>query len=150
MKSKGLALLFGVLAAFALAHPAAAVTLISAQEAALPAASTAVFATRGISLGPRIELVSPNSDAGTASPLAFKVVFTPHNQTTVDLGSVKVTYLKEKPVDLTARLKPYITAQGIDMTNADVPPGVHLIRVDLLDSEGKKGAAVLRLTVTGK
>jgi hypothetical protein len=51
-----------------------AAPLISAKEAALPAASGAL-ATRGISRGPSVKLVSPEADTPVSSPLDFKVNF---------------------------------------------------------------------------
>jgi hypothetical protein len=129
---------------------APAATLITVQEAALPPAVETMLVMRGITRGPSIDLVSPGEDQGAKSPVEFKVKFTPHNETTVDPKSVKVTYLKATPVDLTARLKPYISGVGIDMTNAEVPPGVHMLRIDVLDSEGRSATAVVKLTVTGQ
>jgi hypothetical protein len=50
-------------------------------------------------------------------------------------------------VDLTARLKGAITANGIDFSKAQVPPGTHLIRVTIKDSEGRETNSVLTLVV---
>src|SRR5579862_4259023 len=129
---------------------AQAAVLITKQEAAMPPPVGPVLAMRGITRGPSIELVSPGENQAAKSPVEFKIKFTPHNETSVDLKSVKVIYLKATPVDLTTRLKPYITGDGIDMTNAEVPPGVHMLRIDLIDSQGRSGTAVVKFTVTGQ
>jgi len=36
---------------------------------------------------------------------------------------VVITYLKQPAIDMTLRLTPFITAQGIEIAHADVPPG---------------------------
>jgi hypothetical protein len=44
-------------------------------------------------------------------------------------------------------LKTATQAGGIDVGAADVPPGVHNIRVDLKDSDGRAGTANFTLKV---
>ena len=123
-----------------------AAPLISAKEAALPAASGAL-ATRGISRGPSVKLVSPEADTPVSSPLDFKVNFEPRGDAKIDPSSVKVVYMKSPFVDLTPRLKNAISANGIDFAKADVPPGTHTIRVTVKDTEGRETNSVLNLVV---
>jgi hypothetical protein len=120
--------------------------LISAKEAALPAASGAL-ATRGISRGPGIKLASPEADTPVAAPFDFKVNFEARGDAKIDPNSVKVVYMKSPFVDLTPRLKSAISANGIDFAKADVPPGTHTIRVTVKDSEGRETNSVLNLVV---
>jgi hypothetical protein len=120
--------------------------LISAKEAALPAASGAL-ATRGISRGPAIKLASPEADTPVAAPFDFKVNFEARGDAKIDPSSVKVVYMKSPFVDLTPRLKSAISANGIDFAKADVPPGTHTIRVTVKDSEGRETNSVLILVV---
>lgn len=122
---------------------ASADPLITESEAALPAAGGITM--RGVTRGPTIKLVNP---AETKSPFNLKVKFEPHGGATVEPGSVKVVYLKSPVVDITDRVKPFITAEGIDMGKAEVPAGQHAIRVDVKDSDGRAGSATLQLTVT--
>ena len=120
--------------------------LISAKEAALPAASGAL-ATRGISRGPGIKLASPEADTPVAAPFDFKVNFEARGDAKIDPASVKVVYMKSPFVDLTPRLKSAISANGVDFAKADVPPGTHTIRVTVKDSEGRETNSVLNLVV---
>ena len=120
--------------------------LISAQEAALPAASGAL-ATRGISRGPGVKLASPEADTPTPAPFDLKVNFEARGDAKIDPNSVKVTYMKSPPVDLTPRLKKSISASGIDLNKAEVPPGTHTIRVSVKDSEGRETNSVMNLVV---
>ena len=137
-----------VFAALALIASQLAVSapLISAKEAALPPAA-GTLATRGISRGPAIKLASPEADTPVAAPFDFKVNFEPRGDAKIDPGSVKVVYMKSPFVDLTPRLKSAISANGIDLAKADVPPGTHTIRVTVKDSEGRETNSVINLVV---
>lgn len=113
-----------------------AVTLITTEEAALPAMKGAVAnSNRGITRGPRIAV--PDEHNSRSSPIHFVVKFQPLGGSTLDLGGLKVTYLKEPNVDLTARVRPFSQQTGIDMPDARLPPGDHLVRIDIKDSEGR-------------
>ena len=125
---------------------AIAAPLIGAKEAALPPAVGTV-ATRGISRGPAIKLTSHEADTPVVAPFDFKVSFEPRGDAKIDTSSVKVVYMKSPFVDLTHRLKSAISANGIDFTKAEVPPGTHMIRVTAKDSEGRETNSVLNLVV---
>lgn len=126
------------------ASAAEAATLITDAEAGLPAAAGNVT-MRGITRGPSVKLVNP---AETKSPFDLKVKFEAHGGATIEPGSVKVVYLKSPTVDITDRVKPFVTADGIDMSKAEVPAGQHAIRIDVKDSEGRAGSTTVQLTVT--
>ena len=123
-----------------------AAQLISAKEAALPSAS-GTLATRGISRGPSVKLVSPEADTPVSSPIDFKVHFEARGEGKIDPNSVKVVYMKSPFVDLTPRLKGAISPQGIDFAKADVPPGSHTIRVTVKDADGRETNSVFTLNV---
>ena len=123
-----------------------AAPLISAKEAALPAA-LGTLATRGISRGPAVKLNSPEADTPVMSPFDFKVAFEARGDAKIDPTSVKVIYMKSPFVDLTPRLKSAISANGIDFAKADVPPGTHTIRVSVKDTDGRETNSVLTLVV---
>ena len=120
--------------------------LISPKEAELPN-SPPTLATRGISRGPAIKLNSPEADAPVVSPFEFKVSFDARGDSKIDPNSVKVIYMKSPFVDLTPRLKNAISANGIDFSKAEVPPGTHTIRITVKDSEGRETNTVVNLVV---
>ena len=91
----------------------------------------------GVSRGPGVEQVSPDPERGVASPLPFKVRFIARNNIAIDPASVKVTYLKAQLVDLTDRIKKHLTPDGIEIANADIPPGTHHMRISLRDNQGR-------------
>jgi hypothetical protein len=124
-----------------------AATLITPDEAALPAASGEVL-TRGISRGPGVKLVSPNAELGPVkAPFELKVAFEPRGGNTIDPASVKVMYLKSPFVDLTPRLQQSITETGIVFPDADVPAGEHDLKITVLDKEGRETNSVVHLVV---
>jgi hypothetical protein len=113
-----------------------AAPLITPEEAALPPMKGAVATSnRGITRGPKIT-VSEESSA-KPSPIRFLVKFQPLGGSTIDLEGLKVIYLKQPNVDLTPRVKPFAQPGGIDMPDALLPPGDHLVRIDVKDSEGR-------------
>lgn len=135
-----------------LAWPGAAVaqTLITEAEAKLPPSTDVGMTTRGLSRGPGVEQVSPDPDRGVQSPLPLKVKFVARNNVAIDPESVKVTYLKAQNVDLTERIKKYMTPEGIDMAKAEIPPGTHHLRINLKDNNGRTSTATIKLTVAPK
>jgi len=127
---------------------AGAEVLITPQEAALPSASAPLGKTRALSRAPDAELLPPSSGGvAVASPLQFKIRFVPHGGTTIDLAATRILYMKEPMVDLTQRVKKYMTASGIDMPAAEAPPGQHVMMIELTDSRGHVGLSTITLTV---
>jgi hypothetical protein len=57
-------------------------------------------------------------------------------------------YLRTPNVALTPRVKPYIQAGGIDMPDAEVPPGEYAIKVDVKDTDGHPGTAIFSVTIS--
>lgn len=126
-----------------LAAPASAaeLQLITPAEAALPAGTSPTLDLRGSpTRRPMVTVVSPPPGAGLVhSPLDLKVQFRAFGGAQIDPNSVVVTYLKDPPIDVTQRLAPFITAAGIDVSQADVPPGKHLFWLKLKDKDGRVG-----------
>ena len=129
------------------AMPASAGTvLISADEAKLPPPKGAIaVATRGITRGPKIAYVGAADE--TKSPMRLQLKFESFGGAKIDTDSLKVTYIKTPSVDLTPRLKPFVKPDGIDMPDAELPAGDHVIRVDVKDSEGRTASTSFTLKV---
>jgi hypothetical protein len=126
--------------------PAQATPLITASEATLPPAKTAsAIDRRGILRAPKIETVAPTGIV--QSPFRLLLKFGSHGGTAIDLDSVKITYLRTPNVDLTSRVKPFLQQAGIDIPDAEAPPGDYIVRVDVKDSEGHLGTSTFTLTV---
>lgn len=126
---------------FAAARPVLAFQLITPAEAALPAGTFPSFEARGSPTRlPRITLVSPAPGAGVVySPLDLKLIFRAFGGAAIDPNSVALTYIKKPDIDITPRIKLFITAVGIDLPHAQVPPGLHQFWIELKDTDGRAG-----------
>ena len=144
--------LFSALAAtLMITQPARAEVLITKAEAeAPPPRNAAAVATRGITRGPGIEQLSPDPDKQVRSPLRLQIKVHIRNNVEIDIGSVKLVYLRLEPIDLTERIKAHIKSDGIQMERADVPPGLHTLRLDLRDKQGRAASAIIKLDVSGE
>ncbi|HXW43087.1 MAG TPA: hypothetical protein VEK75_17895 [Xanthobacteraceae bacterium] len=138
----------GGLAGLAVA-PADAIELVTKEEAALPAGPPPALQLRGSpTRRPKIVIVSPPPGAGLVhSPLDLKLQFNAHGGGQIDPSSVVVTYLKQPAIDITQRITPFITADGVDITQAELPPGKHQFWVELKDKDGRIGGAEIDFQV---
>jgi hypothetical protein len=125
--------------------------LITEAEASLPSPGDAMMATRGLTRGPAVEQVAPDPDSkGVKSPLPLNIRFVGRNNVAIDPASVKLVYLRSPSVDLTERIKAHVTPDGIEMSDVEVPPGTHVLRLDVRDAQGRASTATIKLTVTPK
>lgn len=137
--------------AFALSGHAASAgdVLIKPEEAALPpstSASKIPLTTRAITRRPDVTLVSPEKTVTSPFNLLFK--FQAHGGSTIKPDSFHLVYLKSPVVDLTQRVRPYVTANGVEMTGAEAPPGQHMIEAKISDSDGRETSGIFVLNVT--
>ena len=124
------------------------VQIITTEEASLPP-SEAGGISRNITRGPGVDAVAP-SPIGVTGSFRFAVKFKPRNGVEIDPETVRVTYMKEPNVDLTARLKDFISEEGIEAPAVIAPPGEHLIEIEAVDKEGRSGRGQITLTVAGQ
>ena len=122
------------------------VQLITVDEAQLPTSESDGIA-RNITRGPGVDTVAPSA-VGIAGVFRFAVKFKPRNGVEIDPEGVRVTYLREPHIDLTARLKEFISADGIDAPAVVAPVGEHVIEIEAVDKEGRTGRGQVTLTVT--
>ena len=121
--------------------------LITEAEAKLPPPKGAVTADRrGITRGPKIEVIVDGQQVH--SPVHLQLKFESFGGAKIDPDSIKVTYMKTPTVDLTDRIKSFVQASGMDMPDAELPPGDHMIRVDIKDSEGRIGSTSFVLKIS--
>lgn len=133
-------------AALSTIGPVAATPLVTAEEAQLPADNSRLRS--GIERGLDIVPVYPAPKSGAIqSPFNFRVKFRAHGNTQIDLDSLVIVYKKNPAIDLTARVRPFVQPDGINMPTAEVPPGAHRILIFLRDSVGHEGQADIRFDV---
>jgi hypothetical protein len=122
--------------------------LISPEEAAFaPAPEDSLIRSRSVnSKGPRIDVIKPAEDAPQQSPLEIQVRFYP-NPAAVNPESVKVQLVKFISIDITDRVKPYLSESGINVKEANIPAGKHLVRITVSDGEGETSSREIELQV---
>jgi hypothetical protein len=121
--------------------------LITEDEARLPPPKGALTADRrGITRGPKIEVIVDGEQVH--SPVHLQLKFESFGGAKIDPDSIRVTYMKTPTVDLTERIKSFVRANGLDMPDAELPPGDHMIRVDIKDSEGRVGTTSFVLKIS--
>jgi len=126
--------------------PAAAqhgITLISEDEAKLPPPKSLPLDARGITRGPKIEVVAPREQFTSPGPV--NLTFQTHGGVMIDLGSLRVVYLRASDVDITERVKPFVSASGIDLRSAIVPAGEHWLRFELKDTDGRTVSKIVTI-----
>lgn len=135
-----------VTAGLLISGAAQAVQLITEEEARLPPPKGAVaMDKRGILRGPKVEYVSTGETVH--SPLHLQLKFQSFGGATIDLDSVRIIYLRAPNVDLTPRVRPFVRSTGVDIPDAELPPGEYTVRVDVKDSEGHSGTTSFVLKV---
>jgi hypothetical protein len=74
------------------------------------------------------------------------VKFAPRNAP-VDVSSLKVQVVKLIPIDITDRVRPYVTAEGIQIPDAKLPSGEHKVRLSLSDNAGVVSRKEMTVTI---
>lgn len=134
-------------ATLTVARAAEPILLITREEAGLPGAATAATSTRNLTRGPGIDTL-PTPDKGVdGKPFRLAVRFMPSNGVPIDPATVRVFYRRQPPVDITDRIKPFISPTGIDAPSVIVPSGSHVLEIEATDKEGRIGRRQLKLTV---
>jgi len=129
------------------AHAADPVQLITREEADLPTTAKAAASTRNLTRGPGIDTLTTPDKGVDGKPFRLAVRFMPSNGVPIDPATVRVFYRRQPPVDITERIKPFITPAGIDAPSVIVPSGNHIIEIEATDKEGRIGRRQLTLTV---
>ena len=128
--------------------------LVTPEEAALPPAAEAASLTRGApteisrevsDLGPLIEILKPTEGVTLSSPTEITVRFTPKGDP-IDWGTLHIWLVKLINIDITDRVRPYVTSGGIEIPDAQLPRGHHTVRISLADMTG--GLTVMNATLT--
>jgi hypothetical protein len=101
------------------------------------------LATRAITRRPDVILVSPKK--AVRSPFNFLLKFEAHGGSTIRPDSFRLIYLKNPIVDITARVRPYVTANGLEMPDAKTPAGQHMIEAKVSDNDGRESSGVFVL-----
>jgi hypothetical protein len=141
-RAKGLGCFLGLLLVSSQAR--AGTVLITEREASLPP-ERVVVGSRGITRGPRIELIEQAEPVH--SPLHFQIRFQSFGGAGINTESLHVVYLKTPEIDITPRVARFAYPIGIDIPDAEIPAGEHYIRVEVTDSGGRTRSSVFVLKI---
>ena len=98
--------------------------------------------------GPLISIESPGESGTVNSPAAIRVVFAPGTSgETADPDSFKFLLKKLITIDLTDRVSEFVTADGIDVEEADIPPGKYKFEMRIADLAGNESARQFKMKV---
>ena len=81
------------------------------------------------------QMFEPETEEAHPSPLEILIRFTPR-QAPVDLSTLNVTLVKFFNIDLTDRVRPYMSPEGIHIQDAKLPSGEHTLHLTLADMDG--------------
>jgi hypothetical protein len=126
------------------AHAQGGNWLVTSQEAALPLSASSK-AGRAITRGPSIRQVSPAGAIPPNRPFRLRIEFAGRSGEKIDPASAQVTLLRGDTINITQRLKAYITANGIEIPDAMVPPGTHVLQVAVSDDRGRQTLANIEI-----
>jgi len=86
--------------------------------------------------GPDVKVISPDISKEYQPPVKIDVRFIPKGNSRVDLSKFSVECLKIIDIDITDRIMPYVTEQGVKVDNAKLPSGEHKLKVTIGDNQG--------------
>lgn len=79
--------------------------------------------------------MSPNQ------PFGLKIEFAGRGGEKINPASARVILLRGDTVNITQRLRPFISEKGIELPNAMVPPGNYVFEVEVSDVAGRQSLA---------
>lgn len=124
------------------------VWLITPDEAAMaPPSPEQMIRSRALTNnGPRIEIVKPVENIPQVSPFEIQIRFYP-KEAAVNLQSVKVHLVKFFSIDITDRVQPYLSESGLEVKEAKIPAGTHLVRISVSDEKKLTSSREIELEV---
>lgn len=124
--------------------------LISQGELdALPSDTPVAWGTTPTSPdGPKIEIASPTHNGTYEGPFPIKVAFLPGPKGyEVDLESLKLEYKKAWGIDITDRVREFITGTKIDVEESELPTGRHTVEIQIADVAENLSRQIFTVTI---
>jgi hypothetical protein len=149
-------ILFAVASAILIASTASAgpeggpLLLISQSELdALPLDTPVAWNSKPTSPeGPQIQIDSPTHNRTYEGPFPIKVEFLPGPKGhEVDISSLKIEYKKAWGIDITDRIREYITGTVIDVEETELPRGRHTVEIEIADTAENLSRQIFTVTV---
>jgi hypothetical protein len=97
--------------------------------------------------GPSLIVIEPKPAKQHMSPVSLIIDFFPKTGTAVDLTKLKLEFLKLIPINVTNRVRDYISENGIRAEEVEIPTGKFKIRITLGDTAGGITQQVFGITI---
>jgi len=121
------------------------VVLVTEEEAMLPSVRGFVPEVEG---GPIVEVVTPKEGKPVSPPFELRIVITPGaTGLPPDMDTLKVEYIGLENVDITERFREHIRDNEILIENAVLPPGRHVLSIEIRDTGGNRSVRVVGFEV---
>jgi hypothetical protein len=128
----------------------AGLLLVTPEEMQQSNAADSGLRPRGVSVkdAPLIDLVMPKLPGEVSSPTRIELRFIPTAPSTIKPETFRALY-GTFGIDITSRIVGVtrVTAQGIEVQEANLPKGKHRIQLLLEDSEGRVGSRWMEFQV---
>jgi hypothetical protein len=96
---------------------------------------------------PQIIVRSPQEGAKITRPFYLDIQFVPSNGAAIDVNSLQVHFRKVWNIDITERVRPYASPEGICMTNATFPQGRHMVTLTIADHQGRRSSRTITVEI---
>ena len=131
-------------------NPSQVIWLITPEEAARSQAVAMAPGIRAVSpaAGPKIVIASPEISRPVTSPTRIQVKFETQAPASVRPETFKVRY-GAFSIDITDRIlaSSKVTAQGLEVSDVNLPKGTHSLALEIKDSLGRTGQQDIRFVV---
>ena len=98
--------------------------------------------------GPLIEIASPTNNGTYEGPFPIKVEFLPGPKGyEVDISTLKLEYKKAWGIDITDRVRDFVTGTVIDVEESELPRGRHTVEIEIADSHKNLSHKLFTVTV---
>jgi hypothetical protein len=126
---------------------AQAVEILTKEEGAMAnAPSDPIDVGNALDVGPTINIIKPEQNVPLRSPIPIIVRFVPNGKD-VDLSALKVEVMKFVTIDITERVLPYASREGIHVENAFLPSGDHVLRLTIGDVNGGISQKLIQIKI---
>ena len=122
-------------------------TLITLEEALQPEVPFLKECSSLEENGPHIKINAPKLDVPLLTPFVVDIAFEASWNKIIDYDSLRVRYLKFIPIDLTNRVKPYLSNNRLTLKDVKVPQGRHCLQVLIGYKSGEKTLMEILLNV---
>jgi hypothetical protein len=133
------------------AEPAGSVLLLVSQSEldALPKDTPVAWSKKPTSPnGPEISIESPTHNATYEGPFPIKVAFLPGSDGyDVDVSTLKLEYKKAWGIDITDRVREFITGTEIDVEESELPRGRHTVEIEIADVAKNVSRQIFTVTI---